>query len=400
MTRVFAYLVADRNGRKMRGEIQATDHLRATEQLRQRGDTVIEIQPVESLRRSLRLEVRAKLSDAQLADFALELRGLMLTGTPLPRALATLAEGVSTSSATSLARDLRLQLELGNNASDALARARTYGLRLFGRFLAAAESGGRYDTMLMIASEFLARRSAALQRIRSALAYPIFLLIASGAALAFLIVNVAPTLSTLFEGGDMPPFIAVTSTIGLWVQENARLSLLLIAVLTGAIFFGVQRREVRAAIWKSIAWIPPIRRVGLGLSFGPALMAYSALIRTGWPAERALRLTAEISDGVAQRVFKSIAQRLRDGTTLGSAFKEETALPREVVHAIEIGEATGASSDALDRVSEHLVARSLRTLDRVSAILGPLLIAIIGGLVAFIMINLLSSIGSLGDVAK
>jgi len=79
-------------------------------------------------------------------------------------------------------------------------------------------------------------------------------------------------------------------------------------------------------------------------------MAYSALIRTGWPAERALRLTAEISDGAAQRVFRSIAQRLRDGTTLGAAFKEEAALPREVVHAIEIGEATGASSDALDRV--------------------------------------------------
>lgn len=397
MTQLFAYLVADRSGRRMRGEIAAATAERALDQLRQRGDTVIEIQPLDGLRRSLRLEVRTRLADAELADFALELRALIAAGSPLPKALAVLSEGASTRQAASLARDLRLQLELGNNASEALARARTYGLRLFGRFLAAAESGGRYETMLQIASAFLGRRALALQRIRTALAYPVFLLVASAVAISFLVISVAPTLAMLFEDDQTPGFIAVTATVGQWVQDNARLALLGLGLLLAVSFFGLRRDGARALAWNLIAWAPPVRRIATGLTQGPALMAYAALIRSGWPAERALRLTADLSEGRARRAFLAVAQRLRDGATLATAFRDEPAIPREVVHAVEIGEATGTAADNLDRVSEHLVGRSLRSLDRLAAIIGPVLIAAIGGVVALIMLTLLSSIGSLGD---
>ena len=397
MSKAFAYLVADRSGRRMRGEIAATDAERAIDQLRQRGDTVIEITPLDSAQKSLRLEIRTRLTDADLAEFALELRALILSGSPLPKALATLAESAGSRQAASLARDLRLQLELGNNASAALANAPTSGSRLLGRFLAASESGGRHEAMLGIAATFLARRYAAVQRIRSALAYPIFLLVASAAAIGFLVINVAPTLADLFDEGKAPSFIAVGSAIGVWVQDNARLCLLLAGLLVALGFFVLRREGARTAFGAFLLWAPPIRRIAAGLTYGPALMAYAALTRTGWPAERALRLTADLADGRARRTFASVAQRLRDGATLSDAFREETAMPREVVHAIEIGEATGTAADNLDRVSEHLVTRSLRALDRLAAVIGPLLVAAIGGVVAMIMLALLSNIGSLGD---
>ena len=93
----------------------------------------------------------------------------MASGAPLPRALGTLASSAGSSRASSLARDLKLRLELGNAASAALSNAKSSGLRLFGRFLAAAEQGGRYDAMLGIAADFLGQSAGAFERIRSAL---------------------------------------------------------------------------------------------------------------------------------------------------------------------------------------------------------------------------------------
>jgi type II secretory pathway component PulF len=399
MPALFAYLIVDRSGRKLRGEIEALDQDHAADQLRQRGDTVLEIRATAERESRLRLESQVALSDRQLADFAFELCALIASGAPLPRALATLASGAGSSRMSSLARDLKLQLELGNAASAALARAKSSGLRLFGRFLGAAEQGGRYDVMLGIAADFLGQRAAAFERIRSALAYPMFLLTASVVAIGFLVIYVSPSLAPMFEGAEMPPFIAVTSVVGAWVQTNYRAALALLAAMLTALFFGLRTEGMRGVLQGSLRAVPIIGRIANDLDFGPAVLAYAALLKSGWPAERGLRLTSEISKGRANPTFRAISSSLRDGATLTAAFRNTAGVPLEVIRAIEIGEETGTVPAALHRAGEHLVARSLKSIDRISAILGPVMIAAIGGLVAMVMISMLSSISSLGDVA-
>jgi general secretion pathway protein F len=399
MAVLFAYLVVDRAGRKLRGEIEASDPDHAADQLRQRGDTVLELRTAVERASQLRLESRVLLSDRELADFAFELRALVSTGAPLPRALATLASGVGSSRAASLARDLKLQLELGNPASLALSQARSGGLRLFGKFLAAAEQGGRYDTMLGIASDYLGQRAAAFGRIRSALAYPLFLMVASIIAIGFLVIFVAPSLAPLFGEAEAPLFIAVTASAGGWVQENYRLALVAFASLLAASYLGSKLESVRLAARDLVRTIPGIGRIARDLDFGPAVLAYAALLRSGWPAEHALRLTSEMSRGRANAVFVIVAANLRDGATLADAFAAAADLPVEVIRAVEIGEQTGTVPDSLHRAGDHLVTRSLKNIDRLSGVLGPAMIAMIGGLVALVMISMLSSISSLGDVA-
>ena len=399
MTALFTYLVVDCAGRKLRGEIEASDQDHATDQLRQRGDTVLEIRAAAERESRLRLESKALLSDRQLADFAFELRALIVSGAPLPRALSTLASSAGSSRLSSLARDLKLQLELGNAASLALARAKSSGLRLFGRFLSAAEQGGRYDVMLGIAAEFLSQRAAALERIRTALAYPAFLATASIAAIGFLVIYVAPSLAPLFEGAEMPAFIAVTSGVGKWTQTNYRLALALLAALIAGLFFGLRNDLVQLAFDRMAQSTPIVGRIIRDLDFGPAVLAYAALLKSGWPAERGLRLTSEISKGRASLVFRAVSVSLRDGATLSAAFHDTAGVPLEVMRAVEIGEETGTVPASLNHAGEHLVERSLKSIDRVSAVLGPVMIVVIGGLVAMVMISMLSSISSLGDVA-
>lgn len=399
MSATFAYVVIDPSGRKLRGEVDAQDAEQAAEQLRQRGDTVVELTSTTESGRALRLESRIDLNDRQLADFAFDLRALIQSGAPLPKALATMASGTGHKKITSLARDLKLQLELGNAASTALATSKSAGVRLFGRFLAAAEQGGRYEMMLDIASDFLSRRARTSEQLRSAAAYPMFLLVVSIIAIGFLVIYVAPALAPMFEGAETPLFLAVTSSLGLWVQDNARLALLLLAATLGGLYYALKSGRAGRFAAALARRLPGARRTFSDLEFGPTLLAYSALLKSAWPAERGLRLTADISDGRARKTYQAIASSLRDGATLTEAFANSPDIPMEARRAIEIGEQTGSVPAALGRAGDHLVNRGIRSLDRLAAVLGPILIAMIGGLVALLMISLLSSLTSLGDAA-
>ncbi len=399
MSTVFSYTVVDRSGRKLKGQIDASNRSHAVDQLRQRGDTVLEIDAASASPRRLKLESSVSLSERQLADFAFELKTLVASGIPLPRALGAIGASHGSTRASALARDLKLQLELGGSASAALGESRSTSMALFGRFLAAAERGGRYDIMLGLAADFLTQRAASLERIRSALAYPLFLVVASLAAIIFLTVYVAPSLAPMFAGGEMPPFIGITSTIGGWVQANLQLSLAISAALTGLIYLATRQRTVRSAAGRLGAALPFVRDVVRDLDFGPATLAYAALLKSGWPAEQAVRIAADIGGGRSQPCFQGVSTRLRDGATLPMAFKGQAGMPSEIVRAIEIGEETGTVPLALQRSGELLLARGLKSIDRGAAVLGPIMIAVIGGLVALVMISMLSSISSLSDAA-
>jgi general secretion pathway protein F len=395
----FSYLVADANGRKLRGEIEAASESQAAEQLRQRGDTVLEVREAGAGQQTLRLESSARLTDRQLADLAFELRSLLVAGIPLPRALSTISESAGAKHVASLARDLKLQLELGNPASVTLLKSGSSGQSLFGRFLAAAEQGGRYDVMLEIAANHLAQRAQAGERLRAALAYPIFLLFASLAAIAFLIIVVAPSLAPMFEGQGAPSFIQFAAAVGTWVQVNDTLTLAVLAALVGFTFLVLRSRTLSEPIARAASALPWLSRIAAGLEFGPATLAYAALLKAGWPAERSLRLAADLSRGRANRAFGNIAARLRDGATLAAAFRSEPNMPASVRRAVIIGEETGTVPVSLQRAGEYLVARSVKDLERLSAAIAPVMIVAIGALVAVVMVSMLSSISSIADAA-
>jgi type II secretory pathway component PulF len=394
---LYGYQVIDTAGRHQRGDIEASDATRAAEILRQRGDTVLEVEPVVAAGRTLKFESTTSLNDRQIADFAHELQALMASGISLSRALGTISEGARTGKRASLARDLKLYLELGHSLSEGFNSARSSGLRLFGRFLAAAEQGGRYDVMLMLAARFLERRAMLAEKVRSALSYPAFLLIISVGAVFFLIVFVAPTIGEMFEGTEAPIFIKVAAGVGAWVQLNARLLLVVLAAILGSLVLFRRTFSPVAAIARAFRATPGVGRVWADLEFGSGILAYAALHRAGWPAERALRLAASVSEPRAAASFHQVAEQLRDGLPLAKAFRSAKGIPTEIVGAVEIGEAAGGVPDAVERTGELLIQRATKIIERTAEIAAPALIAAIGALVALLMISMLSSLGSLGD---
>ena len=397
MAPAFSYTVQDLAGRTHKGTIEAASKASALEELKLRGDVIIDMQEAGS--NVLKLELNAKLSDAELAAFSSDLKGLLETGASLPKALSFLADGVGAKKLTVLARDLKLQLELGRSASDLLLRSKQANMQLFGRFLQAAEIGGQYNVMLGIASDFLGRRAQAFTKIRSALAYPLFLVAVSVLALAFIIVFVAPSIAPLFEDDSAPAFLAVSAGLGLWIQTNPRLIFLgLASLLIGMLILSRTHILKRAGAWV-LYRTPVISGIAKDLDFGPASLAFSALLGSGWPTEKAISVAGELSSGPAGSAFRQVSSNIKDGATLGQSFKAVKIVPIEIVRAVNLGEASGKVASTTNRAGDQLLERALRRLDKLASALAPVLIVVIGGAVAALMITLLSSIASLGDVA-
>ena len=395
----FSYRVIDPAGRKLSGVLEASNEAQALNRLQQRGDTVLELKETDLAGDALKLETRSRLTDQELADFAADLKSLMETGASLPRALGVLSEGRGAKSIIALARDLKLQLELGRNASDVLIASKSDGARLLGRFLHAAETAGRYEIMLGIAADFLTKRSEAFAKIRSALSYPIFLMVVAILAIGFLVIYVAPSIAPLFEGQDAPAFIVITAGIGEAVQSNNRAVLLgaagIVLVIFAATKTGVIQRVMRWCLYRT----PFVRGIALDLDFGPLALALGALTGAGWPADRALSLASDLSSGLGGEAFRRVASNIRDGATLAKSFEKERIVPHELVRAVSLGETSGNVANTVSRTGDLLIRRALKQLDHLSTILGPIMIVGIGGLVASLMISLLSSLSALGDVA-
>ncbi|MEM6626137.1 MAG: type II secretion system F family protein [Pseudomonadota bacterium] len=347
----------------------------------------------------LKLEINSNLSDNALSEFSSDLRSMIATGVSLPRALSALADSNHGGSRLSLARDLKLQMELGGEASQVLLQSKSNSAQLLGRFLRAAELGGRYESMLQIASDFLTQRAKALSQIRSALAYPIFLSVVSILALSFLVIYVTPAIAPLFEDGEAPVVISASAVVGNWVQSHARLSLLALACLVGVVYAAVKNSATRSFVSRRFTALPVIKPISEDLDFGPLALAYGALLEAGWPTEQALRLSADLSNGPAADTFRRTAMAIRDGATLSDGFAREKSMPIDIVRAIEIGEASGTVPKTMSRTGDYLIRRALRNLERMSSVLGPLLIVSIGAVVAWLMITLLASLSALGDAA-
>ena len=397
-TLTFNYSALDETGRKFKGAIEAETEHQALDTLRQRGDKIIELKQSDQ-RSRFKLERRATEKDVDLADFAADLKSLLETGASLPKSLSILSDRETHTAVTVIARDMQLKLENGEAASSVLLRSKNKGTQLLGRFIHAAELAGGYELMLGIAAEFLSKRSEAAEKIRSALSYPIFLLVSAVLAVIFLIIFVSPTILPLFEDGGAPLFIEVTAGLGNFVQAHYSLTMLTLAAFV-LLIFGLAKSGLLNTLGSGfIQKAPFINKIASDMDYGPVTLALAALLDARWGADRALLLASNLSTGPAAGSFSQAANKIRDGSTFYEGVRAIKAIPQEVKHAISLGEATGNSSVTLNRTGAFLVRRALRRLNRLAAILAPVLILAIGALIASLMISVMSSLTALGDVA-
>ncbi len=399
----FQYQALDSAGRTEKGVLQADTARAARALLRERGLTPLEVGAVEKREAAAAPWSRRGLSTAQLAVLSRQLAILVNAGLPMDEALQALGEQSDGERSRAIVVAMRSRVMEGQSLAAAMGEFPDTFPEAFRASVAAGESTGRLDDALTRLADYTESREELGRNIWLALAYPLLLLVVAIAIVSGLLVYVVPQVVTVFQ--NLNQQLPLVTRILIAVADAVRafgLAALIVAALAFAGFrFALRRDHVREAWDRFVLKLPLFGRLARGADTARATRTLATLIASGVPVLDALALAAQtIHNRPMQLSLKRAAVRVREGGSFARSLAESGLFPPVAVRLIASGEKSGRLDEMLDQAARHQQRELELTLGTLTAVLGPTVILLVGGLVLFIVLAILLPIFELNDLIR
>lgn len=397
----FEYHALDNAGRAQRGVLQADTPRAARASLRDRGlnplqvDVVAEGGPRSSLGRNA-------LSGPQLALLTRQLATLVASGLPIDEALQALAEGSEGRLRTQVV-SLRSRVMEGASLATAMAEFPETFPPLFRASVAAGESAGKLDRVLLRLADYAETRDALRRRILLALTYPLLLTAVALAVVTALMVWVVPQVIGVFlqqrQALPLPTRILVVLSDAVGNYGAWLLGLAIIAVAFAVFAF---RNPALRARWQSfVLRLPLFGRLARAAETARFARTLALLVGSAVPLLEALSIAAQVVENAALRnALGRVAVRVREGQPFSRALAGTREFPPVAVRLIASGEKSGRLDDMLFEAAAHQERELDTVLGVAMAALGPGVILLVGGLVLFIVLAILLPIFELNTLIR
>jgi general secretion pathway protein F len=398
----FAYQALDQTGKTQRGVLQGDNARAVRASLRERGLNPLEVSALESGARPAGL-LRRGLSGAQLALLTRQLATLLKAGLPLDEALGALAEQNDDTRSRTLVVALRSRVMEGASLAAALADAPESFPEIYRASIAAGEQSGRLDQVLARLADYSEARDALNQKVWAALAYPLLLSIVAVAIVTGLLAYVVPQIVGVFvQMHQTLPWptralIALSDFVKGWGW------LLLLAIVAAAIGgrLALRAQPVRFAWHRFVLRLPLVGRLSRAANTARCTRTLALLTASAVPLLDSLQIAAQVMPNLPMReAVKGAAVKVREGGSFSRALGESGYFPPVALRLIASGERAGE----LERMLDEAANQEQRELDRwmtlLTAVLGPLVILLVGAMVLFIVLAILLPIFNLNQMVK
>lgn len=393
-TKTYDYQSIDRDGKRGKGQIEASNELAAAQQLRQQGLTPLAITSADSLmKRDIRvpgLGSRATLKD--LSIFSRQFATMTQSGMSLLRSLAVLEDQAEKEVLKKAIGEVRLDIEGGTSLSGALAKHPKVFPTLMVAMIRAGETGGFLDNALeRIATNF--EKDAHLRgKIKSALTYPVIVLVFTVVMISAVLIFIVPIFEKMFKqlGGELPLPTQIIVSASHTLYWLGPLVTAVVVVTT------VTLRKAAAANPAVRLWID---RMKLKLPvFGPlftkiALSRFSrnlgTLLGVGVPVLQALDVVgATTGNSVITAAMTDLQNAVREGQPMSSQLGAHKIFPSMVVQMVEVGEESGQISQMLEKVADFYDREVDSAAEALTASIEPIMVLVMGGVVGGMIICL------------
>ncbi len=389
----------DRRGAKVSGELHAANPALVKAQLRKQG-----IRPGKVRKKGLEFfKSRGKpITPGDVALIARQLATMMKAGVPLVQSLEIIGQGNEKASVQQLVLEIKADVEGGNNLADALRKHPKYFDELFCDLVGAGEQSGALETMLDRIALYKEKSEALKSKIKKALTYPIAVLIVAAIVTAVLLVYVVPMFQDLFTGfgADLPAFTQFVVNLSEAMQSYWWIFLLIIvgAVVANKEFDqrSEKYRDFKDRLVLRIPIISDILNKGAVARYARTL---STTFAAGVPLVEALDSAAGASGNV---VYRNAIHKIRDdvstGTQMNLSMQSTNIFPNMVVQMVAIGEESGALDSMLSKVAEIYEQEVDDAVDGLSALIEPIIMAILGVVVGGLIVAMYLPIFQMGSV--
>jgi len=330
---------------------------------------------------------RVKPNDFLL--FNQQLAALFRAGIPILQAISMLRKRAASSRLRAVLGDVEDQIRGGSALSEAFAAQGSIFPRIYTASILAGERSGALDEVLNRYVTYMRRNVALRRKIRGALAYPLFLLLASGCMVTFLTVYVVPRMSDLFAGfgNELPTVTQIVVGLSKWMSSNVLWFGPLLIGTAILLLLWSRTQQGRLKLDTLALKIPLAGSLAIQLSVAQATRSLATLLAGGITLVESWEIAGEsITNRALRRRSSAILPMIREGRSFTESLEAAEWVPPLAIDMIGIGERSGSLREMLDEVAVFYDAESEVRLEQLTTTLEPAILVVMGGVVVTILL--------------
>jgi type IV pilus assembly protein PilC len=392
---VFEWEGKDKNGKVVRGEVRSGGEAQVSAQLRRQGILVTKV-------KKRRMRGGSSIKQKDIAVFTRQLATMMKAGVPLLQAFDIVARGSTNPRLTKLLTEIRTDVETGTSLSVAFRKHPMQFNALYCNLVEAGEQGGILEQLLERLAIYEEKTLALKQKIKSALIYPVAVLVVAFVVLTIIMIFVIPSFKEVFTsfGADLPaPTLAV-----MWMSEQfVNYWYIIFGVLFGGGYFFMQswRRseKMQMAMDRLLLKAPVFGDLIRKSVLARWTRTLSTMFGAGVPLVEALDSVGGASgNAVYAQATEQIQKEVSTGTALTMAMQNTGVFPTMVLQMASIGEESGSLDHMLGKAAEFYEEEVDEMVKGLSSLMEPFIIVILGVLIGGIVVSMYLPIFKLGQV--
>ena len=396
----YAFRAVDVAGIPSRGEVEAETKAHVTEELRQRGLIVLDVsEKNEAFRLESIMDRFRRVGMRYLAVFSRQFATLIQSGMPMLRALHTLEDQSENEVLQHAIAETRKDIEAGSSLAQALERHPRVFDKLYVSLVRSGESSGQLESALDRIAFQLEKLDALKRQIRSAMMYPAFVFFFAFAVLLAVVAFIVPVFVGVFKdiassspgvSSDLPMITQFTVNISHAIT-SAWFIIFPGMALAGVGFFQLKKTEFGRSAWDRVKLKIPahIGDVIHKVALARWSRTLSGAVAAGVPLLQAIRVTGETSGNVQiEEAMDEVYDSVKDGGSIAAPITRSDMFPPMVGHMVAVGEETGQLDQMLAKIADFYEAEVDAKVKALTALIEPLMIVFVGGVVGFIVISM------------
>ena len=386
----------DKKGKVVKGEMRANGDSFVKATLRRQGINVTKVKKQSSFSK------KGKVSDKDITLFTRQLATMMKSGVPLLQAFDIVGKGHNNPAVSKLLGDIKSEVETGSSLSAAFRKYPLYFDSLFCNLVGAGEQAGILDTLLDRLATYKEKILAIKSKIKSALMYPVSIIVVAFIITAVIMIFVVPAFKELFTGfgADLPtPTLFVMAISDFFVSYWWAIFATLGFGLWFFFYTWKRSEKMQSTMDRLMLKLPIFGEVIRKATLARFARTLATMFTAGVPLVEALDSVAGASGNrVYYDATKKIQSEISTGTSLTVAMQNSEVFPNMMLQMTAIGEESGALDSMLGKVADFYESEVDDAVEGLSSLMEPIIMVVLGVLIGGLVVAMYLPIFKLGEV--
>lgn len=402
----FNYIATDATGKEIRSTIEATTQAQAIALIRAKNLFPTAIGQADGSKSAAKAEakkgglnadiklpsfLKPRVKQKDLTTTTRQLATLMAAGLPLLRSLRVLERQCANQTMRETLHAMGESVESGNSFSEALASHPKIFDNLYVNMVKAGEAGGVIELVLNRLAEFMEKSQKITNKVKSAMTYPMVILIAAIGITSVLMLTVIPKFEEIFtdllEGKQLPAITRLVIGISNALQHYFIFIAMGIAAIVMIVSLALKTKAGRDLRDRMKANLPGLGSLTRRTCIARLTRTLGTLLSSGVPLLQALAIVRDTADNVIYyNALQTVHDGVKEGENLSTLVEQTKVFPPMVVGMVDVGEETGAIADMLTRIADTYDDEVDNAVSGLTSLLEPMVIILLAGIVGTIVI--------------